>query len=47
MNEAKQIGKERAKRVVRKDSRLTAFGVWALVALEVGRIAWPYIVGVL
>ena len=42
MNEAKQIKKERQKRVVRKDSRLTAYGVWALVIIEVVRFALPY-----
>ena len=43
MNEAKQIAKERQKRVIRKDSRLTSYAVWILVALELARQALPYI----
>jgi hypothetical protein len=37
MNEAKQINKERMKRVVRKDTPYTTYGVWALVLLELWR----------
>lgn len=43
MNEAKEIAKAHKKRVIRKDSRLTAFGVWALVLIEAARFALPYI----
>jgi hypothetical protein len=43
MNEVKQIAKERQTRVVRKDSNATSIAVWTLVALELARLALPYI----
>ena len=38
MNEAKQIAKERQKRIIRKDSKATRIAVWTLVLVEVSRL---------
>jgi hypothetical protein len=40
MNEAKQIAKERTKRVIRKDSKATRIAVWTLVLVEVSRLVY-------
>ena len=43
MNEAKIVAKERQKTIIRKDSRLTAAGVWILVGIVAYDKFSPYI----
>lgn len=43
MNEAKQLTKERSRILKRKNSLSVELAVWVLVAVEVVRVALPYV----